>query len=1396
MTEVAAIPTDPTIGDVPPRTDPTGDELERCGTLVEASHLPQYDWEEILKHDKSGDFWIVFRDGIYDVSEWMYRHPGGAEILIDAWGHDVTDLFESIGHTSEACLLTEAFKVGVLKPGSKPPIEVGQPIMTVPEGQKVRGPGAHQAGPKLRPLPAPENAPDDTRELPEYDWDEIVRHDKPGDYWVAMWGGVYDVSEWIYHHPGGAEVLIGTYGHDASSVFGKAGHSDEAWNLAQSFKVGRLKQGAVPPARPGRPELTSGSVRKHAQGTQTDAEPKESLNDADASPLDIPWAVRWLVPKGERFANFDIINDNDTQLEYYRRFGHVYAVGVPTKKWRLVVVSDPELLDDVATNDEQFGKRVEDINFFDQLAGSRGGGISVISDGDYYDRVRRIMLPWYAPAHQKTQFERMKELAKRAVNMWAVTADDDPIDLRDWMTRYSLEVSGRGACNYDFGVLEKDAAPNAFAVAVPDSTKESIARIAEPRPDFTLLSGRAKRARKKKYRRDASVLFATAEAIVQGRLNTCPIGQQTDLLTRLITVTDPETGQHLDPATIRDQILMHLSNGFNGPSITGAWLGYVLATHPEVEEKLIAEIDSITGGDPEYNLQYTDLMALPYMTQVIKETLRIYPPMPVTIRRSLKDGMLGRYRIRKDDIILVGSLAAQRDPRYWGPNADVFDPDQFAMEKVVERPRHAFIPFSVGQRQCMAQEVTFMMLRVALFEIYNRYRLRVAPGTKVVKNTSATTKPVSVPVVRMPREGADQRKEALAERKRQAAKEASSADTVGGRAWDRPSEIPETSPFRHLVIAYGSNFGTTKELAERFAERSRVYGYTSDVIYLDNLIDLPPRTQPWLLVVMTATYTGNPPGNAIAFKAWLERTEPNCETWKHCRYLVWGLGNSQWNAFLAFPRYVQRRLSELGAKPLQDFAFGDVGSPTWEDTHTAWNDRTWPSLIELSGAQPSEAAAARIAAEEAAEEALRAADSENAMLLSLDGQIVEPTIMTNGVGITTTEVRALVCRELQSPESTSRTRHLEVSLPPGFDYTAGDHLGVCPKNDEEAVEKLARHLGAALDGVFSVPKSMKVRAVPKSVALQVRNVLTSLVDITAAPTVPLVDLLLSKVVEPNERAKLEEIKNVLLSPDGATSSLRAAISGGGYNTLWLLEEFTSCTVNIFEFLEVAQPLRPRYYSTSSSPRIHGTAVAHVSVGSHASPVPGMPGRKFRGMSSHYVHSLREGDRMSVFLDRAEGFHLQEDVTKPMIFVSAGTGYAPMRAFLWERLAMKRDGVMLAPAALFNGIRSSTLDYIYRDEIEMFVKEGALDHLHVAMSREVPGKRVYVQHRIAEQGALVWDLVQQGGFIYVCGSQTMRDDVRTCLVKTFEEHGGLTAEEAEVLIVRMESESRYRPDVWG
>jgi sulfite reductase (NADPH) flavoprotein alpha-component len=115
---------------------------------------------------------------------------------------------------------------------------------------------------------------------------------------------------------------------------------------------------------------------------------------------------------------------------------------------------------------------------------------------------------------------------------------------------------------------------------------------------------------------------------------------------------------------------------------------------------------------------------------------------------------------------------------------------------------------------------------------------------------------------------------------------------------------------------------------------------------------------------------------------------------------------------------------------------------------------------------------------------------------------------------------------------------------------------------------------------------------------------------------------------------------------------------------------------------------------------------------------------------------------------------------------------------------------------FNGIRSSRLDFIYRDEIERFTAEGVLDHVYVATSREQPGRRDHVQDRIREQGALVWRLLAGDGYVYVCGSQPMRDAVRAAFVDVMADHGSLPRERAEAYLYDMETTARYRPDLWG
>ena len=1195
-------------------------------------------------------------------------------------------------------------------------------------------------------------------------------------------------------------------------------HQDGRWVLADNGSTNGTYAGN---RRVDRIEISGESLVRFADpvdGPVLSCTVGEAVPSGDAEgdgTLEIPYAVRWLMPKGERFANFDILNDNDTQLDYYRRFGHVYAVGIPTKKWRLVVVSDPELLDEVAADEEQFGKRVEEINFFAQLSNSRGGGISVIGDGEHYEQIRRVMLPWYAPSHQRTQLERMKDQARKLVAAWSAIPDDEPLDARAWMERYTLEVSGRGACAYDFGLLEGNGDPHPFAAAVPASTKESILRVAEPRPDFTAFAGRARRARRKLYRRHNEELFKTADALVRARMHTCPLGQQTDLLSRLVSTPDPETGELLDaetdPRPDPHAPLERIQRTVDHGRVARLCPGHAPGHRGEADRRdrrdhrrrprLRPAIRRPDGTDVHDAGDQGDDAGLPAdaghdppQPQGRNTRPLSHPPgrhhPGRDARRAARPALLGPgSRPVRSGTVRDGEGRQPAAPRLHpvldretavhGARGHVHDAPRRAIRDLPTLPAAARAGRDGGEEHGRDDEA--------------------GRGSHHPSAARAGPVPAGPAVVRP---------------------EAHAPAVV--RLRGEPTEIPGGSAYRHLSIAYGSNFGANKELAERFAERSDFHGYTSDVMTLNELAASPPRTQPWLLVVMTSTYTSNPPSNATAFKSWLEHTKPGDETWRNCRYLVWGLGNSQWNAFLAFPRYVHQKLSELGATPLTEFAYGDVGSPVWERLHADWNTRVWPILLELSGARPTEAAAERVAAEKAATGVLTSTDSSTAMRRSLYDDdvatqpiarsmsvpsivgvgraqsrvLLVPTILTNAVGKDTVEARVLGCRELQAAGSPKRTRHLDVSLPPGVAYRAGDHLGVCPKNDEERVERLARHLGAELDSLFMAPKTMNIRAVPKGVVIQVRNVLTNLIDITGRPTVPLLDLLLEKATDSAERSRLVEIRDVLQTPDGLGSRLRAAIDAGGYDVLRLLDKFPSCALNIFEFLRVAQPLRPRYYSTSSSPRIHGDDVAHLTVGLEATPVHDLSGRDFRGMSSRYMHAMRDGDRLNIFLDSADGFRLQDDVTKPMIFVSAGTGFAPMRAFLWERLALKHSGVSLAEAALFNGIRSSSLDYIYRDEIGRFAAEGVLNHVHVATSRERPGRQDYVQDRIRAQGALVWRLLAADGSAYICGSQPMRGAVRAAFVDVVTEHGSMPREQAEAYLHELETTARYRPDLWG
>ena len=352
---------------------------------------------------------------------------------------------------------------------------------------------------------------------------------------------------------------------------------------------------------------------------------------------------------------------------------------------------------------------------------------------------------------------------------------------------------------------------------------------------------------------------------------------------------------------------------------------------------------------------------------------------------------------------------------------------------------------------------------------------------------------------------------------------------------------------------------------------------------------------------------------------------------------------------------------------------------------------------------------------------------------------------------------------LNEEGSEKETFHVEFDLSAsGLDYMVGDSFGVFPVNDPALVDAVVAALGVASDTNIGERR--------------LRDVLADSVSLSPAPD-SLFQLL--SYLTGGERRQKPTSRAAGDDPDGDAATL---------DVLAALEKFAGVRPDPEAFVEALEPLQPRLYSISSSPKADPGRVS-LTVDS----VQYRIGKRRRlGVASTYLASRAvPGDEVRVYVQKAHAFGLPADPSVPVIMVGPGTGVAPFRAFLHERMATRAAGRNW----LFFGHQRHDHDFFYADELAAMKAKGVLTRLSLAWSRD-GDEKFYVQDRMREVGRELWAWLADGAHLYVCGdAKRMAKDVERALVEVVAQYGARSTDEAITFVADLKKKGRYQQDVY-
>jgi cytochrome P450/NADPH-cytochrome P450 reductase len=953
---------------------------------------------------------------------------------------------------------------------------------------------------------------------------------------------------------------------------------------------------------------------------------------------------------------------------------------------------------------------------------------------------------------------KMQDIADQLLSKWDRLNPDDIVDVPADMTNLTLDTIALCGFGYRFNSFYRET-PHPFVAAMIRSLLEAQTR-GRQLPIKTRLRVRAQR----QFDDDQAYMEGLVDSLINERRQQGDAADNTDLLGRMLEGRDPRTGEGLDDENIRNQCVTFLIAGHETTSGLLSFAIYFLLKNPDVVRRARAEVDEVLGGT--LAPTFEQIHRLTYVTQVLNEALRLWPTASGFNRYAREDTVIGgRYRLPAGTSVMVMSAALHRDKSVWGPDAEEYNPDHVAPDKLGALPPDAFKPFGTGQRACIGRQFAMQEAILVLALLLQRFDFVDAFDYELKIKTTLTIKPDEMRIQVVPRP--DRRLDAPVTR------QAAPPTVAEGLAPTIPAADRHNTPLR---VLFGSDLGTAEGLATRLAQEGTERGYSVVLGALDDHVDDLPSDGASILV--SSSYNGLPPANAKEFCQWLN-DPPADQRPTGARYTVFGCGNTEWAAtYQAVPILLDTKLSELGGLRIHARGEGDVRSD-FDAQYRAWHDSLWSDLASVLDLPASAADPAAI--------------GPRLSISLVNRQKTNPVIISYEAAPARVAVNRELATALDGQPVERSTRHVEIALPDGTAYQTGDHLGVLPRNHPELIRRAMFRFGMDAGQYLTiVARSGSHTHLPIDEPTPLLGVLGTCVELQDVAKRSDIEMMVSYTDDPEQRAVLEE----LIGDDPeAQARYRERVFLPNRSLLDLLEEFPACELPFEVYLDLLPPLRPRYYSISSSPLVD-QRVCSITTGVLRARARSGHG-EYAGICSNHLATSPNNSTVFVFVrDPGIGFRPPDNAHLPMIMVGAGTGLAPYRGFLQERAVLKQQGVPVAESLLFFGCRNPNADYLYADELQEFERLGVARIVN-AFSR-VPGQpRQYVQDAIQDHGEEVWSLLEQGAHVFVCGNaRTIAPAVRAALTAIHHQHADGPMGDSEAWLANLRAENRYVEDIWG